>query len=244
MSNYLEDGYYSDRSVASAPVDERVSFIRKVYLHLAVSVAGLVGIMTAMKMAHLDEQYLQMFVRNPLSLLVLMVFFIGASYVANYMARGDMPIGVKYAGLALYTVVEALILTPIVYVAEQRYTFAIVEQAALLTLIVFAGLTLTVFVTKKDFSFLGHGLMLLSWLMFGLIILSLVGPFIGISIGLGMWFSALGIALGAGYILYNTSNIMHHYPTTEYVGAALELLSDVVLMFYYILRLLMQMKSE
>ena len=61
--------------------------------------------------------------------------------------------------------------------------------------------------------------------------------------GLGMWFSALGIILAAGYILYDTSNIMLHYRTDEYVGASIELLADVVLLFYYILRLLMQSRD-
>ena len=181
---------------------------------------------------------IQMIVASPISLLFVMVFFIGGGFLARYMARADFPPAVKYAGLALYTVIEAISLLPIITYAELRFGMEIINQASILSMLVFGGLTVTVFVTRKDFSFLGKGLVILSLVMFGLIILSMLG--MG---GLGMWFSALGIILAAGYILYDTSNIMLHYRTDEYVGASIEVLADVVLLFYYILRLLMQSRD-
>ncbi|WP_020473243.1 Bax inhibitor-1/YccA family protein [Zavarzinella formosa] len=240
MSNYLEDGYHRETAAAYAPVDERISFIRKTYLHLAVSVAGLVGILALLKLAHVDREIIGVIYGSPISLLFLMVFFIGGGWLARYMARAEAPPAVKYAGLAIYTAIEAVFLLPIITFAEMKYGMEIINQASMLTMLVFGGLTVTVFVTKKDFSFLRYGLVMLSLLMLGLILLSIVGPYFGLSVGLGMWFSGLGIALAAGYILYDTSNILHHYNTDEHVGAALELLADVVLLFYYILRLLMQ----
>ena len=59
---------------------------------------------------------------------------------------------------------------------------------------------------------------------------------------LGLWFSFLCIALAAGYILYDTSNILHHYRTDEHVAASLNCSADVVLMFYHILRVLMSQR--
>jgi len=44
--------------------------------------------------------------------------------------------------------------------------------------------------------------------------------------------------------MYDTSNILHHYRTDEHVGAALELLADVVLLFYHILRVLMLSRND
>jgi hypothetical protein len=69
---------------------------------------------------------------------------------------------------------------------------------------------------------------------FGLI---LCGFFFGLS--LGVWFSVAMVGLASGYILYETSNILHHYRTDQYVAASLALFASVTLMFWYVLRLLM-----
>lgn len=242
MAQYLEDGYYRD-SAAAAPIDERISFIRRTYLHLAGSVAALIGLIALMRMAHLDREIVAAMVGTPFLLLFLMVVFIGGGFLAQYMARASSPPAIKYAGLGLYIAIESIFLLLITSFAEARYGMGIINEAAFLTLAVFGGLTITVFVTKKDFSFLRYGLACLSFLMLGLIVLAIVGPLMGLHLGLGMWFSALGIALAAGYILYNTSNVLHHYSTDDHVGAALELFADVALLFYYILRLLMQTRN-
>jgi FtsH-binding integral membrane protein len=47
------------------------------------------------------------------------------------------------------------------------------------------------------------------------------------------------IALAAGFIVYDTSNVMHHYGTDQHVAASLELFASVALLFWYILRLFM-----
>jgi FtsH-binding integral membrane protein len=249
MSNYLTDGYHRGDSAAYAPEDARIGFIRRTYLHLAGSVAALVGI-EALLLESLQTDggraFFAAWFGNPISLLFVLGFFIVGGYLARYFARGDMPPAVKYLGLAMYTVIEAIFLLPILYVAITRYGgMDIVNQAAILTLVTFGGLTLTVFITKKDFSFLGYGLMLAGWLLLGLILVAIVLPLVGgPAIHLGTWFSFLVIALAAGYILYDTSNILHHYSTDEHVGASLNLLADVVLLFYYILRVLMANRND
>jgi FtsH-binding integral membrane protein len=43
------------------------------------------------------------------------------------------------------------------------------------------------------------------------------------------------IALAGGAILYDTSNVLHHYPEDRYVAAALELFASVALLFWYVL---------
>jgi FtsH-binding integral membrane protein len=40
-------------------------------------------------------------------------------------------------------------------------------------------------------------------------------------------------------ILYNTSNVLHHYRPDQHVAAALSLFSSVALLFWYILRIFM-----
>jgi FtsH-binding integral membrane protein len=251
MSNYLTDGYHHEPA-SYAPVNERISFIRRTYLHLAVAVTALVGVEALLVKAVLSDggrDVLRAWFGNPLSLLVVIGLFIAGGFLARYMARASMPPAVKYLGLAMYTMLEAIFLLPILYVAVTRFGYdkgmAMITQAGALTLITFGGLSLTVFLTKKDFSFLGYGLMLASWLLFGVVIVAIVMPlFGGPPVYLGMWYSFAVIALAAGYILYDTSNILHHYGTDEHVGASLELLADVVLLFYHILRVLILSKDE
>ena len=250
MSNYLTDGYHRE-AAAYAPENARIGFIRRTYLHLAGSVAVLVGLEAILLQALKTDggrDFLAAWFGNPLSLLLILGFFIAGGFLARVLARADMPPVVKYLGLSMYIAIEAIFLLPILYVAttDPKYGgMAIVNQAAVLTLVTFGGLTLTVFVTKKDFSFLGYGLMLAGWLLLGMIIVAIVMPlFGGPSVYLGTWFSCLVIALAAGYILYDTSNILHHYRTDEHVAASLELLADVVLLFYHILRVLMLNRDD
>ena len=51
------------------------------------------------------------------------------------------------------------------------------------------------------------------------------------------------VALAGGAILYDTSNVLHHYPEDRYVGAALQLFASVALMFWYVLRLFMSSRD-
>ena len=47
------------------------------------------------------------------------------------------------------------------------------------------------------------------------------------------------VVVAAGYILYYTSNILHHYPIGAHVAAALALFAAVALLFWYLLQFLM-----
>ena len=67
----------------------------------------------------------------------------------------------------------------------------------------------------------------------GLIVASILFGFT-----LGMFFSYAMIAFACGYILYDTSNVMLHYRTSQHVAAALALFASVMLLFWYVLRVL------
>ena len=241
MAHYLEDGYYRE-SAASAPESARVGFIRRTYMHLAGSIVALVGLEALLISSGVGIDVMQAMYGNKLSLLLVLGIFIGGGFLARYMARADSGVAIKYLGLALYIAIWAVMLLPILYIATHspRYGgMAVVNQAALITLIVFGGLTLTVFVTKMDFSGLGPYLFAAGWAIFAVIVAGILFGF-----GLGLWISFACIALAAGYILYDTSNILHHYRTDEHVAASLELFADVALLFYHILRVLMFSRSD
>jgi FtsH-binding integral membrane protein len=168
-------------------------------------------------------------------LLVVMLLFIGGGYLAQYWARSATSRAMQYAGLGLYVVLEAVIFLPLLIIAAV-YTQdqTIIPKAALLTLGVFAGLTMAVFMTGKDFSFMRTGLIVAGWASVGLIIVAMIFP-----INLGTWFSFAMVGLAAAYIIYDTSNVMHHYRSDQHVAAALELFASVALLFFYILRILL-----
>jgi FtsH-binding integral membrane protein len=236
MAAYLEDGYYREAAV-HAPESARVGFIRRTYLHLAGSVGVLVGVEALLLQSGVGTDVMKVMYGSPISLLLVLGLFVGGGFLARYMARADSGVAVKYLGLALYIAIWAVMLLPILYIATNspRYGgMAVVNQAALLTLVTFGGLTLTVFVTKMDFSGLRPYLFAAGWVIFAVILAGIIFGF-----GLGLWISFACIALAAGYILYDTSNILHHYRTDEHVAASLELFGDVALLFYHILRVLM-----
>ena len=97
-----------------------------------------------------------------------------------------------------------------------------------------AALTAIVFWTRKDFSFLGA---ILRWVG----ILAVVAIFAALLFGfqLGTWFSVAMIGIAGAAILYDTSNVLHHYPEDRYVAAALTLFASIALMFWYVLQLFM-----
>jgi len=169
------------------------------------------------------------------SWLLVLGGFMVVSWIARGMASSGASQGVQYAGLILYTAAEALIFVPILYFAQiQTGDSSIIMQAGGLTLLIFGALTAVVMFTGADFSFLRTGLWVAGIAAIGLIVVSI---FMGFN--LGLWFTGGMILLMAGYILYDTSNVLHHYRTDQHVAAALALFASLATLFWYVLRLFM-----
>ena len=110
----------------------------------------------------------------------------------------------------------------------------IILLAGVTTLVLFGALTAVVFISGADFSFMRTGLMFAGIVAFGLILASaLLGFHLGVFFTIGM------IAFAGAYILYDTSNILHHYRTDQHVAASLALFASVALLFWYVLQLFM-----
>ena len=161
--------------------------------------------------------------------------FAGADDAADEIAHGK---GVESSSLKQ----EHVLLQPLLWVAIYRFgaaeTDKLILNAGLITMAIFVGLTATVFITKKDFSFLRGILMVLTFAALGVMIASWIFGF-----QLGAIWCALVIALMAGYILYETSSIMRDFPPTFHVAAALMLFSTVATLFIYVLRLLASLRE-
>ena len=142
------------------------------------------------------------------------------------------------SGLALYVVAQAVIFVPLLYIAN-RFAPAAIPAAGVLTLVMFGGLTALVFITGSDLTSWGKYLLVRGLAAVGVIIAGILFNF-----DLGVWFSGLMIGLASAYILYDTSNVMHRYRTEQYVAASLALFASVALLFWYILRLMMELNRR
>lgn len=232
-------GGFAAAMAADAAVDERMGFIRKTYVHLAAAI-GLFAVLETLLLttfAPAVEAYL-LSIRG-MGWLVVLGGFIVVSWIAEAWASSGKSRGLQYAGLALFIVAEAVVFLPLLFFAN-KFSPGAIESAAIATGVIFGGLTLTVFVTRVDFSFLRMALTLGGLAATALVIVALVFQ---LNI-LGAIFSAAIVALAAGYVLYHTSNILHHYHTDQYVAAALALFASVALMFYYVLRLILALQRD
>jgi FtsH-binding integral membrane protein len=237
MARYegYELGYQA--SAAQAVASERAAFVRRVYGHLAGAVLALVAV-TALLVNVVPLDVVQMMFGNNMGRLLTFVLFIGAGFVARMWAQSQTSVAMQYAGLALYVCAWAVIFLPVVVVANIRFP-GVLQEAGILTGAVFGGLTLSVFVTRKDYSFLGPVLSVATFIALGVILCAMLFGF-----SLGLLFCFAMVALISGYILYDTSNVMLHYPTNMHVAASLELLADVALLFLYIVQILMSSNSR
>lgn len=221
-------------SVSAASVDARVSFIRKTYINLFFAILAFIGLEFVIFQIPGHEKVAQTMISSSYGWLLVLGLFMAVGWVANWWAHKAENPFMAYGGLALYVVAEAILFMPLLYIAANFSSPDVIPIAGILTAVVFAGLTVSVFMTKKDFSFLRTGLMIGTFVAFGAII---VGVIFGFS--LGLFFSIAMVILASGYILYYTSNVLHHYHTEQHAAAALALFSAVGLLFWYILRLVM-----
>jgi FtsH-binding integral membrane protein len=226
---------------ALAAEDARATFIRRTYVHLAAAILAFVGIeaavFTLVPVETLDG-VMQLLFSSRWGWLVVMVGFMGVSWMAQTWANSNTSQGTQYLGLALYVVAQAVIFVPLLYIAG-RFAPAAIPAAGVLTLVMFGGLTALVFITGSDLTSWGKYLWCAGLAAVGVIIAGILFNF-----DLGVWFSGLMIGLASAYILYDTSNVMHRYRTEQYVAAALALFASVALLFWWILRLMMELNRR
>ncbi|MBY0527126.1 MAG: Bax inhibitor-1 family protein [Gemmataceae bacterium] len=224
-------------TVAQSPASERATFVRRTYAHLAGAILAFVGLEVALLQLPIGEQILSALSVSRYSWLLVLGAFMVVSWVATNWAYSSTSPGLQYAGLSLYVVAEAVIFLPLLFIAKRDFPGAI-ESAGIMTLAVFGGLTLAVLVTGKDYSFLGPVLTVGSFLAMGAI---LVMVLFGMNLGIFFCFAMVGLASIA--IIYQTSNVMHRFGTTQYVAAALALFAAVALLFWYILQIAMSSRE-
>ena len=228
--------YVSPVGYAGASV--RAEFIRRTYHHLAWAVLAFIGVEALLLQWSGAQGLVRMMLRGP-SWLVVLAAFMRVSWLAETWARSGASARLQYAGLVLYVVAEAVIFLPLLYVAAYFSSPNVIPTAGIVTALLFGGLTFVAFTTRQDFSFLGSVLSIGGFVALGVIVASMLFGF-----SLGVFFAGLMVAYAGVAILYNTSNIMHHYRPDQHVAAALALFASVALLFWYVLRIVMSLADN
>ena len=224
---------------AQAEPDVRAAFLKKVYSLVLGGVLAFAATLWAAgnipSVSELCVSLWQLTRGHSLGWLVYMAITMGGFWVVHSLARTSPLNLIAYF---TWTFVLGLLVAPPVLVTAANAPQTL-TMAAMLTAITFTGITAYVITTKKDFSFLGGILSMGFWLLLGL---ALCGWLFGFHAPL--LFSGLGVALFAGYIVYDTSNVVRNYPADMAVSAAVTLFTDLVYLFLHVLSLLNRLRDE
>jgi len=254
-------------AVATLGVSDRVTFLRKTYAHLGVALIAF-AVLTGLLLRGMPDVSwgFSKWAMGRWTWLLVLGLFMGVNFLAERLARSESSRGIQYVGLGLEVLAWSFLLQPLMWVVmfkfgddATRLTIVnalqhggsigttvmsglagqVILEAVVITLAIFIGLTITVFVTKKDFSFMRGALAICTFAALGVIIASILFGF-----HLGAIFAGLMILLMAGYVLYQTSLVMSYFPPSGYVAASLMLFSTVATLFWYVLRLVMELTDR
>lgn len=238
MENPTENSFesFESKALLNAVSDvERVAFYKKTYAHVAIGVLVFIIFEYLLLQSETIVSFALSLTDGWKWLLMLGGFMFVTSY-AERMTMKTQDKNTQYLAFGLYILAQAFIFVPLIYIAAYYMDSGpeILNQAAIVTLALFTGLSAVVFMTKKDFSFLKTGLTVGFFIAIGLIIAGLLFGF-----NLGLWFSVAMCLLAGGSILYQTSNLVNKYTTDDYIPAALGLFASLMLLFWYVLSIFM-----
>ncbi len=216
--------------VSGASVEDRSDFIWKCYAHVVGAILAFAAIEVYFFTSGIAARIAAPMLNN---WFIVLGAFMLAGWGATRVAHRVESKNAQYAAFGAFVFVEALIFAPMLYIANRTAPGAI-DSAAGVTVLGCVGLIATAMITRKDFSFL-RGMMV--WGFF-LAMAAIVGSLL-FGFNLGTWFSIAMIGFAGAAVLYDTSNIMHHYPQDKYVAASMALFASIAMMFWYILRLIM-----
>jgi len=221
-------------SVAEAAPADRATFIRRTYTLLAVAILAFIAVEAIFFATGIGQAIASViFLGGRLGWLAVLGGFMLISWLSNKWAVSETSTAVQYAGLAFFILAEAIIFVPLLYIAAYASGDpTVILKAGIVSLGLFGGLTLTVFVTRTDFTWLAPILGIGGFAALGFIVASAIFGFT-----LGNVFAFIMVAFAGAAILYETSQVLHRFNTKQHVAAALSLFASVALLFWYILRI-------
>jgi hypothetical protein len=217
---------------AEAAALDRAAFIRRTYTLLAAAILAFIvveGFLFATGVAPLIASVI--FSGGSIGWLVVLGLFMGISYLANRWATSETSVTTQYLGLGIFIIAEAIIFVPLIMMATY-YTgdTTVLLKAGVVAIGLFLGITMVVFITRSDFSFLGPILAIAGFAALGFIVASAIFGFT-----FGNVFAFIMVAFAGTAILYETSQVLHRFNTKQHVAASLTLFASVALLFWYIL---------
>ncbi|AOW18589.1 permease [Polaribacter vadi] len=226
---------FENKTLLIESTDEvRVAFYKKTYAHVAGGVLLFVLFEYLLLQSDTIVEFMLSMTEGWRWLVMLGGFMLITSYAESTVLK-TADKNIQYMAYALYVFAQALIFVPLLAIAIY-YTESVdlIQQAAIVTLALFVGISSVVFITKKDFSFIKTGLTIGFFIAMGLIV---AGTLFGFN--LGLWFSVGMCLLAGGSILYQTSNLVNKYGTEDYIPASLGLFASLMLLFWYVLQIFM-----
>lgn len=216
--------------VSTLSTDDRSTFIWRCYAHVVGAIlafAAIEGYLFASGAAYP--------IANAMGGSPMLVFggFILVSWGATHLAHKLQSRTLQYAAFGALVGIWSIMFVPMLALAQQTAP-GVIDSAAGVTILGSVGLIATAMITRKDFSFL-RGMLVWGGM---LAIVAIIGSLM-FGFHLGTWFSVAMIGFAGAAVLYDTSNIMLHYPQDKYVAASMQLFASIAMMFWYILRLFM-----
>jgi FtsH-binding integral membrane protein len=213
--------------------DVRVQFMRRVYAHLMGAIAAFVLIELFLFSSGLAYAIADFVFGTSTSWLLILGGFVLISWLSSSVAHRATSPAAQYTAYTALIVAESLIFAPLLVFAAVEGPPGVIANAAMLSIVGFAGLSVIALTSSRDFSALGA---ILKWI--GVVaLLAIVGAVV-FGFELGTWFSVAMIAFAGGLILYDTSKVLRSYPPDRAVAASMELFASLALLFWYVLRLL------
>jgi len=170
----------------------------------------------------------------PVLFLPLVVVELGMIMFAFFIRRSKRAIG--YGFVYSFCFISGITIYPTIAHYATIGGTSLINTAFILTTVIFGGLSLYAYYSKKDFSFLG-GFLLVG--LFTLIGFGIVGLFIGGFGGtLGLVIAAGGVLIFSGFILYDISKYRQGLTEENLPLAVLNLYLDFINLFLYLLRFL------
>lgn len=230
----MQDNMNHLAPVSELSVDDRSDFIWKCYAHVVGAILAFAAIEAYLFQSGVAYRIAEPMLGHPGKVLMA---FIALSWGASHLAHKLESKTSQYAAFAVFVVAWSLMFVPMFALAMIKSAQAgsnIIDSAAAVTVFGCVALIATVMITRKDFSFL-RGILI--WGFF--IAIGLIGASFMFGWNLGTWFSVGMIGFAGVAVLFDTSNIMHHYPRDKYVAASMALFASIAMMFWYVLRLFM-----
>lgn len=227
--------YYTP--AAQATPEQRSAFVLRVYKHVLGAIAAFAAVQVLLFSTGIAAAMTSFFMSSGIAWLGLLGgVAIGNWFVSNAAARIDSP-QQQYGAFAGAVVLEALVFAPFLYLLiGVLQAGSLVWAAAGITAVATVILTAIAMRTSKDLSKLRP---LVMWGM-GIAAVAIVASVI-FGFNLGIWFSVAMIGLAGAAILWQTQEVLYRYPIGGHVGAAITIFGSIMTMFWYVLRLLLEL---